>query len=156
MEFATIGNVVDSRTAMTNPEPTRGQIERQLTQSIQGFFRDRTGQRPTRAVCQLYDSGLTLVLENTVSPIERTLLAAHQAEFANQIRAKLQEVLKPALKDIIEEAVGTTVISVLIDSDLQSGLASITAVLTSLPAVRDPETIPKAKIAKSNNEEEEE
>jgi uncharacterized protein YbcI len=139
---------------MTNPEPTRGQIERQLTQSIQGFFRDRTGQRPTRAVCQLYDSGLTLILENTVSPIERTLLAAHQGEFAQQIRAKIQEVFKPALKDIIEAAVSTTVISVLVDSDLQSGLVSITAILATLPNVRDPETIPKAKLARATSGEE--
>jgi uncharacterized protein YbcI len=139
---------------MTNPEPTRGQVERQLTQSIQGFFRDRTGQRPTRAVCQIYDSGLTLVLENTVSPIERTLLTAQHGELAYQVRAKLQEILKPALKEIIEAAVSTTVISVLMDSDLQSGLVSITAILASLPNVRDPETIPKAKLAKATNGEE--
>lgn len=140
---------------MTSTEPTRGQIERQLTQSIQGFFRDRTGQRPSRAICQIYDSGLTVLMENTISPIERTFIEAQQINLAQQIRSELHRILKPWLKDLIQATVGTTVICVLMDSDLESGMLSITANLTALPAVRDPETIPKAKRGKLNNGDEE-
>jgi uncharacterized protein YbcI len=46
-------------------EPTRGQLERALGQRIQTLFRDRVGQRPSRAVCQMFDESLTIVLEET-------------------------------------------------------------------------------------------
>ena len=64
---------------------------------------------------------------------------------------ELHQAIKPELKALIEEIVGTSVITVLIDSDLETNFSSITAILSNSPAVRDPETIPKVKKEKVRN-----
>lgn len=126
-------------------EPTRGQLERTLGQRLQTVFRDRIGQRPSKAVCQMFDDSLTIVLEDTTSPAERTLIDAGKAEMAKQLRLHLQESLKAALKVEIAQIVEQEVISVLLDADLDSGYASLTAILQAPPSVRDPQSIPKLK-----------
>lgn len=126
-------------------EPTRGQLERALGQRIQTIFRDRFGQRPSKAVCQMFDESLTIVLEDTTSPAERTLIDAGKLELAKQLRLHLQESIKAALKAEIAQIVEQGVLTVLLDTDLDSGYASVTAILQAPPSVRDPQSIPKLK-----------
>jgi len=136
---------------MSAAEPTRAQLERQIAQNIQNFYRERIGQRPSKAVCQFFDEKLTIVLHDTVAPAERTLLEAGREEPSSEFRSELHEAIKPELKSLIEEIVGTSVVTVLLDSDLESGFSSITAILQHTPSVRDPETIPKIKKEKVAN-----
>jgi len=126
-------------------EPTRGQLERALGQRIQTLFRDRVGQRPSRAVCQMFDESLTIVLEETVSPPERTLMETGQGALAKQLRSQLNEAMKPALKSEIAAILDSEVMTVLLDSDLDSGYSSVTAILQQPPLVRDPQSIPKLR-----------
>ncbi|MBD2092150.1 DUF2294 domain-containing protein [Microcoleus sp. FACHB-1515] len=126
-------------------EPTRGQLERALGQRIQTIFRDRIGQRPAKAVCQMFDESLTIVLEDTTSPAERTLIDSGKTEIAKQLRLHLQESIKDALKVEIAQIVEQEVLAVLVDADLDSGYASVTAILQAPPSVRDPQSIPKLK-----------
>jgi uncharacterized protein YbcI len=126
-------------------EPTRAQLERSIVQRIQTLYRDSIGQRPSKAIGQFFDEKFTLVLFETVSPAEQTLLKAGQEEFAEQLRVKLHDAIKPQLKALIEEIVRIEVITILIASDLKSGFSNITAVLADPPPVRDPQTIPKMK-----------
>jgi uncharacterized protein YbcI len=140
---------------MAASDPTRAQIERTLIQQIQNFYRQRIGQRPSKAICQIFDDGLSVILQHTVSPAEQTLLDAGREEFAKRLRSELNEAIKPPLKALIEDIIGTCVVAILIDSDLSSGFSSVTAVVTDLPAVSDPESIPKVnrkKLADSGNE----
>lgn len=126
-------------------EPTRGQLERALGQRMQTVFRDRIGQRPSRAVCQMFDESLTIVLEETVSPAERTLIEAGQVDLAKRLRSQLHESLKPSLKAEIAAIVDQEVMTVLLDADLDSGYSSLTAILQAPPLVRDPQSIPKLR-----------
>jgi uncharacterized protein YbcI len=140
---------------MTTTNPTRGQIERTLVQQLHNFYRERIGQRPSQGICQLYDERLSVVLQLAVSPAEQTLLDAGREELVKKVRSELNEAIKNPLKLLIQNIVGTTVIAILIDSDIISGYASITAVLDNTPSVRDPQTIPKVnrkKLAETNPE----
>ena len=35
--------------------PTRGQLERKLSQALQSLYRDQFGHSPTKLVCHLFD-----------------------------------------------------------------------------------------------------
>jgi uncharacterized protein YbcI len=140
-----------SITKMASSDPTQGQVERLLLQKIQNFYRERIGQRPTTAICQLFDEKVTVVLGKTISCAEQTLLDAGQSKLAKRWRWELHEALKPRLKILIEETLDTPVITVLVDSDMMSGFSSITAVLGDTPSVRNPEKIPKVDLKKLNN-----
>lgn len=126
-------------------EPTRGQLERALGQRIQTVFRDRIGQRPAKAVCQMFDESLTIVLEDITSPAERTLIDAGKLDLARQLRRHLQESIRAAIQAEIAQIVEQGVLTVLLDADLESGYASVTAILQAPPNVRDPQSIPKLK-----------
>jgi uncharacterized protein YbcI len=138
---------------MTASEPTTGQVERIISQNLQNFYRERIGQRPAKVICQMFDKKVSVVLEDTVSPAERTLLDAGREESANRLRAELCEIIKPQLKTLIAEITESDVIVILMDFDLKSGYSSVTAILAEPPSVRDPESIPKAKKEKRNEQQ---
>ncbi|NJK50748.1 DUF2294 domain-containing protein [Candidatus Gracilibacteria bacterium] len=139
---------------MALSDPTPGQLERTILQQVQRLYRQRIGQRPSKAICQLFDEKLSVVLWDAISVTEQTLLDIGREELAKEVRSQLHEAMKPQLKTLLEEIVGTSIITVLIDSDLNSGFSSITAILGDIPAVRNPESIPKVdskKLAQSSN-----
>ncbi len=129
--------------AMSLPKPTCAQVERTITQQLQAFFREHIGQRPSKVVCQILNDGVVVILHDTLAPAERTLFDADRTESAKQFRSELHELLKPRIKELIEPIVATSVTAVLVDSDLDTGISILTAILEDLPQVRDPESIPK-------------
>jgi uncharacterized protein YbcI len=140
---------------MAISDPTPGQLERTILQQVQRLYRQRIGQRPSKAICQLFDEKLSVVLWDTISVTEQTLLELGREELVKEVRWQLHEAIKPQLKTLLEEIVGASIVTVLIDSDLSSGFSSITAILDDIPAVRNPETIPKVdpkKLAESSNQ----
>jgi uncharacterized protein YbcI len=140
---------------MTTSIPTRGQLERSLLQQVQNLYREKLGQRPSGGICQLFDDKLTIVLQNTVAPLEKTLFDSGLEENVKKLRLEWQEAIETDLKALIQELVSTELLAILVDSDLESGYASITAILASSPEVRDPQSIPKSNRKRETNQEEE-
>jgi uncharacterized protein YbcI len=134
---------------------TRGQLERNLTQRIQGFYFEQFGRRPERVTCQFFDEKLAIAIEKMVSPSERLLMESQRYDYARELRSQLDIYIKPLLRKLLEEIIETGIVALLIDTDLDMEVSGIIAVLASPPAVRDPDTIPKIKkdkVANSNNE----
>lgn len=134
---------------------TRGQLERNLTQRIQGFYFDQFGRRPEKVTCQFFDEKLAIAIEKMVSPAEKLLLENQRYDYAKELRSQLDIYIKPRLHKLLEEIIETGIIVLLIDTDLDTEISGIIAVLASPPPVRDPDTIPKVKkekVANSNNE----
>jgi uncharacterized protein YbcI len=48
-------------------EPTRGKLERSLSQRIQALYRSKLGQETSHAVCHLLDNKLIIIIENGVT-----------------------------------------------------------------------------------------
>lgn len=136
---------------MTTSEPTRGQLERTLSQQFQNLYREQIGQRPSKATCQFFNEKLTVVLYNTVSPAEKTLINTGREEFAKKLRFELHLAIVPQLKAIVESTIAVSVISVLIDSDLINGYSCFTVILENTPVVRDPQSIPKVDSKKTKD-----
>lgn len=135
---------------MTGTNPTRGQLERNLSQQIQSFYVNQLGHRPTKVTCQLFDTKLAIVIEDSVTQPEQLLINQGQEELAEQVRSGLDEAIEPQLKELIEEVLEVSVLDVLSDVTLNTGRGGIIVILSDTPSVRNPETIPKLKRNRKN------
>jgi uncharacterized protein YbcI len=126
-------------------KPTRGQLERSLSQRLQALYRDQLGHQPGKVTCQLFDEKLAIILEDSITPPEQLLADRGQTELAQQVHAELDEAIQPQLKVVIEEVLGVNVLDILSDATLETGRTGIIAVLDLTPEVRNPEAVPKVK-----------
>lgn len=126
-------------------QQTVGQLERELSQRLQALYRDQLGQRPSKATCQVFDSKVAIVLEGSVTQPEQLLAEEGQTELAEQVRADLDQALRPRIQELIESVLQVEVLDLLSDATLNTGRTGIIAVLSKTPTVRNPEAIPKVK-----------
>jgi uncharacterized protein YbcI len=128
---------------MTNP--TRGQIERNLSQKIQAVYREHLGHSPSKVTCQLFDEKLAIVIENSITQPEQLLAEEGQTELVEQIRVDLKDAIRPKLKDAIAEVLDIEVLDLLSDADIESGRTGIIAVLAATPELRETTSARKSK-----------
>lgn len=122
---------------MDTSSPTRGQLERTLSQRIQALYRDQLGHQPSQITCQIFDEKIAIILENAITPPEQLLANSGQEELAEQVRTDLEKALEPQLRALIEEVVGVSVIDLLSDAKLETGRTGKIAVLANAPKVRN-------------------
>lgn len=121
---------------METSYPTRGQIERTLSQRIQALYRTQLEHQPSRVTCQIFDEKIAIILEDSITQPEQLLVENDQEELAEQVRAKLDEAIEPQLKSLIEEVVGVAVIDLLSDAKLATGRTATIAILAQTPQLR--------------------
>ena len=117
--------------------PTRGQLERSLSQRIQALYRTRLEHQPSRVTCQIFDEKIVIVLEESITQAEQLLVESGQGELAEQVRSELDAALQPELKALIEEIAGVTVVDILSDAKLETGRTATVAILANPPQVRN-------------------
>lgn len=117
--------------------PTRGQIERTLSQRIQALYRNQLGHQPSKVVCQIFEEKIAIILENAITPPEQLLANNGQQDLAEQVRSDLEKAIQPQLKALIEEVVGVAVIDLLSDATLETGRSGTIAVLAAPPEARN-------------------
>lgn len=122
---------------MEKPSVTRGQLERTLSQRIQALYRNELGHQPSKIVCQIFDSKVAIIMENSLTKPEQLLAENGKEDLAEQIRSDLEEVIQPQIKALIEEVVGIAVIDLLSDSKLDTGRSGTIAVLADSPVIRN-------------------
>ncbi len=123
---------------MDTSYPTRGQIERALSQQIQAFYRNQLEHQPSRVVCQIFDEKIVIILEDSITQPEQILLNKGEEELAEKVRLELDEAIQPQLKALIEEVVGVPVIDILSNAKLETGRAATVAILANPPQFRNP------------------
>ena len=121
---------------METSYPTRGQIERTLSQRIQALYRTQLEHQPSRVTCQIFDEKIAIILEDSITQPEQLLVENDQEELAEQVRAKLDEATEPQLKALIEEVVGVAVIDLLSDAKLATGRTATIAILAQTSQLR--------------------
>lgn len=122
---------------MDSSYPTRGQLERTLSQRIQALYRNQLEHQPSRVTCQLFDEKLAIILEDSITQPEQLLVNNGQAELAEKVRAELDDALQPQLKELIEEIVGVTVVDLLSNAKLETGRTATVVILANPPQVRN-------------------
>ncbi|KST69995.1 DUF2294 domain-containing protein [Mastigocoleus testarum] len=135
---------------MSSTTPTRGQLERNLSQTIQALYTNELGHRPTKVICQLFDATLAIVIEDSITSPEQLLIEKGEDKLAEQVRYGLDEAIEPKLKELIAEVLEVKVLDLLSDATLETGRSGVIAVLSETPSVRNPDSIPKVK-AKSSH-----
>lgn len=122
---------------MDPSSPTRGQLERTLSQRIQALYRTELEHQPSRVTCQIFDEKIAIILEDAITQPEQLLVSSGQEQLAEQVRLELEEALQPQLKALIEEVVGVSVIDLLSDAKLETGRSATIVVLADKPQVRN-------------------
>ncbi len=121
---------------MTKSLPTRGQLERTLSQSIQALYRQELGHQPSKVTCQLFEDKLAIIIEESITPAEEILLQEGQDKLAKQVRSSLDDALQSKLKNLIEDVIKVKIVDLLSDSTLKTCRTGIIAVFNKTPEVR--------------------
>lgn len=121
---------------MTSDIPTRGQLERSLSQKVQALYRQQLGQQPSKVSCQLCGEKFIIILEDSLTQPEQILANEGQEDLAEEIRTNLDDFIQPQLKNLVEEVAEVNVTALLSDVTLDSGLTGIIAVLEKTPTFR--------------------
>lgn len=124
--------------AMNTSSPTRGQLERTLSQRIESLYRSQLEHKPSKVVCQIFDEKIAIILEDSITQPEQILVNNGQQELAEKVRSELDEALQPQLKALIEEIVGVSVIDLLSNAKLETGRSATIAILAESPQFRNP------------------
>jgi uncharacterized protein YbcI len=123
---------------MNPSSPTRGQLERTLSQRIESLYRSQLEHKPSKVVCQIFDEKIAIILEDSITQPEQILVNNGQQELAEKVRSELDEALQPQLKALIEEIVGVSVIDLLSNAKLETGRSATIAILAESPQFRNP------------------
>lgn len=118
--------------------PTRGQLERTLSQRIQALYKTELGHQPSRVQCNIADGKVIVVLEDSITKPEQVLLENGQEELAEQVREDLDKAFTPQLTALIQEVIGVKVVDLLSDATFDTGRSGTIAVLETTPQYRDP------------------
>lgn len=127
------------------PKQTHEQLEKTLAERIQVLYFTVLGHKPNKVSCQLIGTTLTIVVENSITKPVRLLAESGKQELAELARFNIHKAFKPQLKVLIEAVIGISVIDLLGDSKIQTGLTSMIAVLAAAPQVGDSSFLPKVK-----------
>ncbi len=130
---------------MTDNLLTCGQLERKLSQKIQQFYRSNLGHQPSKVTCQLFDTKLVIILEDSITNAEQLLVNEGKNDLAEEVRSNLDEATKPKLQQLVEEITDVKVLDILSDATLDTGRTGMIAVLSATPKVRNPKSVPKLK-----------
>ncbi len=127
-------------------QPTIGQLETAISQRIINLYNDRLGKSPSQIICHFFDTEIVISIENSVTQAEQTLLKGGYDTLAEQVRLYLEKIIKPDLKNLIEEIIGQPVLYLMTNTNLTTGRTGIVVILKELSEVRNPESIPKVNV----------
>lgn len=121
---------------MSKTLPTRGQLERELSQRIQLFYKNNLGHRLGAVDCQIFDEKIAIVLEQSITQAEQILVSNGKQELVEQVHSNLTDALYARLKELIERIVGVSVLDLLSDTTLETERTAMIAVLAAQPQLR--------------------
>lgn len=112
--------------------PTRGQIERTLSQQLQKLYREHLGHSTGKVTCQLVKDKLTIVIEDALTQPEQLLLQKKDdIDLVKQVRSDLDEVLRPQLISLIEANLDRKVLDLISNTTLETGRTGLIVILAS-------------------------
>jgi len=109
--------------------PTTGTHAAAISDLVVRLLAEYTGRGPTRARTYLHDDLVTVVLEDTLTKGERSLVRDGRAELVLDMRKAYQRTMRADLVAGIEEITGRTVYAFLSDNHIEPDVAVETFVL---------------------------
>jgi uncharacterized protein YbcI len=100
-----------------------GEARSQIASGFVSLHSKYYGRGPTRSRVYAEDDLVVVVLEETFTPAERTLIGQGQAGGIQEIRRNFQQVMAAQFKSLVEQATGREVRSFISETDLENDIA---------------------------------
>jgi uncharacterized protein YbcI len=101
----------------------QSQLERRIGEQIAALQARYYGGGPARVFTQATDRVVIVVLEETFSIAEQTLIARNESEGIQDIRRRFQRIQEEEFRSIVEQATGHQVRSFVSDTDLEQNIS---------------------------------
>jgi uncharacterized protein YbcI len=104
-------------------ERALGEMRAEIATRIVKLQSDYYGKGPTKARTYAIDDLVVVVLEETFTKAERTLVDRGEVEAIQQIRRRFQQQMADEFKAIVEQATGRSVRAFLSETNLEADLS---------------------------------
>lgn len=103
-------------------KPTRGEIEAALANAIVQFERDHLGRGPVDARAYIIEDMILFRLKGVLTPAEMKLAQTLEGQsLIKQVRTQLLENSRSLLEEIIQQVIGSHIVSLHSDISVKSG-----------------------------------
>jgi uncharacterized protein YbcI len=111
-----------------------GQLPLAISNAVVRELASTTGRGPTQAKTTLEDYGVFVVLQDTLTRGERTLVAAGESDAVLDLRRRWQRVMRDGCSRKVEQLTGRKVIGFMSDNHIDPDIAVEVFVLEPLGA----------------------
>jgi uncharacterized protein YbcI len=100
-----------------------GAVRARISNEMVRLHSEYYGRGPTKAKVYVDSDLVAVVLEETFTPAEKTLIARGESEGIQDIRRRFQRAMADQFRSIVEQATGREVRSFLSETDLDNDIA---------------------------------
>ena len=104
-------------------EATLGRARAAISTEMTRLHREYYGRGPTKARTYIQDDLVTVVLEETFTRAERTLVDRGEIDAIQQIRRRFQQQMSEEFTSLVEQATGRKVRAFLSETNLEADVA---------------------------------
>ena len=127
--------------ASTPPDlPAAGSVTAAISNAVVHIMSEFTGRGPTQAHTSIRDDVVLVLMKETLTNAERTLLANGEGDFVLEMRERLQLTMREAFIDAIEMIVQREVIAFMSADHLEPDMAVEIFVLEPARSSHSPAT----------------
>lgn len=118
----------------TPPPTPRGQHAREISDEIVRLTREGTGRGPVRARVVVDGDAIVVLMQDTLTRAERTLVDAGRPDEVLALRRAIQDVLRPAYTAAVERITGRAARTFMSTTSASPDHSAEIFLLTDLPA----------------------
>jgi uncharacterized protein YbcI len=111
-----IGRAPPVGSAWEGPDGTGGEMNAQIARSVVAAYRVAYGRGPAKARSMFRGDVVVVVLEDVLTPAERSLIESGRAEAALEMRRSLHAAMRPELERAVADATGCGIRAVMGDT----------------------------------------
>jgi uncharacterized protein YbcI len=100
-----------------------GEARAEIANGIVRLQTEYYGRGPTRAKAHITDDVVVVVLEESFTKAERTLVDRGEIDAIQQIRRRFQQVMADEFKSVVEQATGRVVRAFLSETNLEADVS---------------------------------
>src|SRR3954451_21210606 len=102
---------------------SEGEMRAEIATAVVRLHNDYYGKGPTKAKTYISDDVVAVVLEETFTKAEQTLIDRGESESIQQIRRRFQQTMADEFKSVVEQATGRGVRAFLSQTNLEEDLS---------------------------------
>ena len=110
-------------------ERTVAEMRAEISAGIVRLQTEYYGRGPTRARTYIVEDVVVVVLEETFTRAEKTLIARGEKDSIQDIRRRFQQHMRESFTSVVEQATGRSVRSFLSDTDVEQDVSVETFIL---------------------------